>query len=418
MRNRYRARGQAFPFRVPAHLLPGPASLALVGLLVAGPVCASSLIAASSGPADGGTAGANIAEPLSPNGAQFANPAGLAGFTERAIGSGIGLAYGRGEVTADSPAGYHAENEVLVPFLNAFLVVPYGRWTFGLSSMGTSGARFDYGPRPAVGVNDGFFSESGMLGLPIGAAYRVSDTFWIGGEIIPLYGSSHLRYSREVSELPGTSTPFRFTVDGFGVQGMVGMTWKPDGDWAFGLGVRPPGRVWTGGDARLGSGKQDVRLEIEVPTEVSLGVTRALGTKWDASYAVRFSDTSVLATSYMRFEKTPSANMPFVSGARDEWRHAIGVQYEWSDTVTLLSGVAKANGIVGNKGVNPSSYDSKDWRLNTGVRWKGEAWMLDAAFGYIFKGSRRVSAEDALVFPGKYESKPAYILSVTITKKF
>ncbi|MFN2427894.1 MAG: OmpP1/FadL family transporter [Candidatus Binatia bacterium] len=376
------------------------------------------MIAPSAGPADGATAGSTIAEPLSPLGAQFSNPAGLAGFTDRAMGGGLGFAYGRGEVTADSPAGYHAENEVLVPFLNSFLVVPWGRWTFGIATMGTSGARFDYGARPALGVDDGFFSESGMLGLPIGAAYRVSDALWIGGQIIPLYGTTHLRYSREVSEFPGAPTPFRFTVSGLGVQGMVGMTWRHKEAWSVGFSVKPPGRVWTEGDTRLGTGKQDVNLEIEVPTEVALGVTRALGRDWKASYGVRFVDTSVLARSYLRFEDTPSANMPFLSGARDEWRHAIGVQYRWSDSLMLMSGVAKANGIVSNKGVSPSSYDSKDWRLNTGLRWKGEAWMLDAAFGYVFKGSRRVSAEDARVFPGKFESKPAYLLSFVITKNF
>ena len=359
-----------------------------------------------------------MAEPLCPLGAQFSNPAGLAGFTERAMGGGLGLAYGQGEVTAETPAGYHAENEVLVPFLETFMVVPYGRWTFGISSMGTSGARFDYGPRPALGVDDGFFSESGILALPVGAAYRISDTLWIGGEIILLYGSTHLRYSREVAEFPGAPTRFRFTVEGFGVQGMLGVTWKPDELWAFGLSVRPPGRIWADGDTPLGTGKQDVDLELEAPTEVGLGITRSLTTNWKASYALRFTDTSVLKTSYLRFEDTPSANMPYLPGARDEWRHAIGVQYKWSDSILLLGGVSKANGIVSSKGINPASYDSKDWRLNTGLRWKSGNWLVDSSFNYIFADTRNVSADDALVMPGEYESKPAYMLSVTITKKF
>jgi len=429
MRDDHGARGgrkQGPPLRcATVHLLPGlVACFASVGLSFFGPLLgtasASGLLAPAAGTPDNAVAGATIAEPLSPIGAMFANPAGLAGFPDRVMGTGIGLAYGEGEVSASEPAGYHASNEVLVPFLNTFILVPYGRWSFAIGTLGTSGARFDYDARPSVGVDDGFYSESGMLGLPIAVSYRVSDSLWLGAQIAVLYGSANLRYSREVAEFPGTTTPFRFTTSGFGLQGMLGVTWKPDEYWSFGLSAKPPGRVWTEGDTRLGpgNGKQDVELEIEAPAEVALGITRVLATDWKASYGVRFVDTSVLSKSTIRYSETPSANTAYLHGARDEWRHALGLEYGWSESVTVLGGVSKANGIVSSRGISPSSYDSKDWRLNTGLRWKGETWAIDGTFSYIFAGTRHVSAEDALVFPGKYESKPAYLLSVMVTKKF
>jgi len=402
-----------------AYLLPGLLlCLASLELFLSSPSAASGLLAPAAGSADAATAGSTIAEPLSPLGAQFGNPAGLAGFGQSQLGTSLGLAYGRGVVTADVPAGYHAENEVLVPFLESFLTIPWGRWTFSIATMGTSGARFDYGARPSLGVDDGFFSESSVLAVPIAAAYRVSDQWWLGAQITPLYGSTHLRYSRPVAELAGATVPFRFTVEGFGVQGMIGVTWKPDDAWAVGLSYKPPGRIWADGDTRLGSGKQDVDLELEAPQEVALGVTRAFLTDWKASYGVRFIDTSVLSSSTIRFSDTPSANTPYLTDARDEWRHALGLEYSWSERLTLLGGFSKANGIVGSKGTNPSSYDSRDLRLSTGVRWDGETWNIDGAFGYIFAGSRHVSADDAMVFPGKYDSKPSYLLSITLTKKF
>lgn len=382
---------------------------------------ASGLLTPSAGSADAALAGATIAEPLGPLGAMFSNPAGLARFTETEGGVGLGLAYGVGEVrgTIDgTPNAYHAENQVLVPFLQSFLVVPRGRWTFGLSTMATSGARFDYSARPAVGVDDGFFSESSVMGAPVGASYRVSDTLWLGAEIIALYGSTHLRFSREVPEFPGSATPFRFTVAGFGVQGMFGATWKPTDRWTFGLGFKPQGRIWASGDSALGGGKQDVDLELESPAEITAGITRALGDRWKVSYGLRFINTSVLETSYFRFEKTPSADMPFVSDAKDEWRHALGVEYAWSETLSLLGGVSYANGIVGDKGVNPATYDAEhDVRLDAGAMYRGETWTIASAFGFIAGETREISQGEALVFPGQYDSKPACLLTVTISKK-
>jgi long-subunit fatty acid transport protein len=427
MRSRRGARKRQFqglPLpRVTVHLLlPGLAFcfalVALVPLLLPHRALASGLLSAAAGSADAATGGSTIAEPLTPLGAQFANPAGLAGFERKQMGVGLGLAYGKGVVTADAPAGYQATNEVLVPFLETFLAVPRGRWTFGISSMGTSGARFDYGARPALGVADGFFSESGIFGVPIGAAYRLSDQWWIGAQIAPLYGSTHLRYSMEVAEFPGTPTRFRYTVSGFGVQGMLGVTWRPDGLWSLALSVKPPGRIWADGDTPLGAAKQDVNLELEAPTEVAFGVTRALLTKWRVSYGLRFIDTSALGTSFIRFEKTPSADTPFLPAARDEWRHAVGVEYAWSERLKLLGGFSKANAIVGRRGVSPSTYDTKDLRLSVGARWNGEGWILDGSFGYLFGGDRHIGAGEALVFPGKYDSKPAYLLLGTITRKF
>ncbi len=378
---------------------------------------ASSLVAPASGAADAATAGATTAEPLSPLGAQFSNPAGLAGFTERTMGTGLGLGYGRGEVTSEA-IGYNASNEVLVPFIDSFLIVPMDRWTFGIGTMGTSGARFDYGPRPKAGVDDGFFSETGVIGLPISAGYRAMDKLWLGAELIVLYGSTHLRYSQEVAEFPGEPTPFHYSVEGFGVQGMFGVTWKPTDSWSIGLAAKPPGRVWASGDSKLGSGKQDVDLELEIPAEVALGITRALFGRWRVSYSLRFTDTSVFETSWIRYQDTPSANQPFLGGAQDEWRHAIGIEYAWSERLELLGGFAKANSIVGRKGVSPMSYDCKDFRLNTGLHWTGDTWIFDGSFGYIFSGTRNISEDDAKIFPGKFDSKPAYLLSITVSKKF
>lgn len=371
------------------------------------------------GAADAGAGGSTVAEPLSALGAQFANPAGLARFEEREATQGLGVAYGRGVIRGSGPAaGYHAENEVLVFFPEFSLVVPRGRWTFAVSSIGTSGSRFDYGARPANGAPDVFFSESAIAGLPIGAALRVSDRLWVGAEIIPLFGQTHLRFSRPVAETGPDPLQFRFTVYGLGVQGMFGVRWKPDDRWTLGASYRPPGRLWAEGDTRFGSGKQDVELELEAPAEASFGVMRRLDSRWTVSYALRWVDASVLSSSWFRFERTPSADAPFLADARDEWRHSIGCQYRWSDALTLLGGFSQAGSIVGNRGVTPTAFDVEDYRLNAGLAWTRSVWGIDAAVGYKFAGDRRIPEADARVLPGEYRSDPAYVVGFTLRRRF
>jgi hypothetical protein len=78
----------------------------------------------------------------------------------------------------------------------------------------------------------------------------------------------------------------------------------------------------------------------------------------------------------------------------------------------------KANGIIGNHGTTPASFDSSDWRLTFGTRWKGDDWSIDGAFGYVFEGSRHIPASQAIAIPGEYDSKPAYLLSILLTRRF
>lgn len=393
------------------------ASVVILSARVAG---ATGLLVPTAGAADIAISGANIAEPRSPSAAQFANPAGLAAFTERAVLGGPGLVFARGEVMADNPPGYHKTNDMVVILPDLGVVYPIGRWTLGWSIHGSSGSRYDYGAEPSVGVNDGFFSENAILAGPLGAAYRVSDKLWLGAEIIPLYSMTHLKYTRPwVSELDTGPVPFRFKVSGPGVQALFGATWKPDDRWSFGFSFRPPGRIWTDGDMPLPSGgKQDVTLEIEAPSVVALGINRKLGERLTLSYGFRWTDASEFSDSHFRFEQTPSADGPYIYDAHDEWRHALGAEYALTDRWTLRGGTSRGSAIVGNKGVNPMSYDVEDFTFSSGAGYRRGRWTIDGALVFMVGAERDVPAADALVFPGTYKAEPALMMALTITRRF
>ncbi len=195
---------------------------------------------------------------------------------------------------------------------------------------------------------------------------------------------------------------FKYKLTGPGIQGMLGLRWEPWDGLALGLGVRTPGKVWMDGRMRLGDRHQDVDLELRMPTQVFAGVTKHFGNRVIASLAVRWSDTSSFGDSMVEFEVTDAADSPFVPRAKDEWMVSAGVEYHLNDMLTLRVGAGHANAIVGEKGVSPLLFDTKDTRVALGLGLNFDHWSLHFMVGHAFKGSRNIGDDEALIFPGRY----------------
>jgi long-chain fatty acid transport protein len=386
-----------------------------------GEAWASGLLTPAIGAGDVSLAGANVAEPLSPSGAQFANPAGIAGFETTTLTVGSGIAYGTGNVKASFPDGYDQTNRVaaMVPDIG-LAVRGHGKWSYSLGLHGTVGLRFDYDEQPEIGVDDGFFVEVSIFSAPLGLAYRASDRLWLGVELIPLFGYLRTSFTNpSISELGGAPAELRYKLTGPGIQAMAGLTWKPTDRWAIGLSARPPGVIWMEGSTVLpGMPRQDVDLELNVPAHVFAGVTRRMTERLKLSLSVRWIDSSSFGNSHIKFEATPSVNTPFITDAKDEWKYAIGAAYDWNDSLQLRAGVSHASHIVGERGVSPATFDADDTRVSVGFGIPGERWTLDGVVGYKLRDDRQISADEALLFPGRYRSSPAVIALFSLTRRY
>jgi long-subunit fatty acid transport protein len=156
------------------------------------------------------------------------------------------------------------------------------------------------------------------------------------------------------------------------------------------------------GDMKLGEDRQDVDLELEMPTQVFAGVTKHLGERVTVSLAGRWTDSSSLGDSMIEFEVTDAADAPFVPRAKDEWMISGGVEYACNDLLTLRLGVMHANAIVGDKGASPLVYDTRDTRLSAGFSLNFDSWSIDFMAGHGFRDSREIEADKALILPGRY----------------
>jgi len=370
--------------------------LLAAGLVLGQPCAASQLLAVAASAADTALSGATVAQPKTPTAALFANPAALALFDETTADGTAAIASARTEVDASLPPTYADDNSFLVVAPGFGLAVPTkGGWYWGLGGYGAVGNKFDFEADPAAGVNHGFFSEAGVFTAVGALAYRFNDRLSMGAAVTPLFGLLRMRFALQ-------GLPFRYTLTGPGIQGMFGVRWEPRAGLALGLGARTPGRVWMEGSMPLGPTRQDVDLELEMPAQVFAGITKRLGERTAVSVAARWSDTSSFGNSLIEFERTSQVSLPFVPGASDEWLVSVGVEYAWSDLLTLRAGGSHANGIVGTKGVSPLLFDGDDYRVGGGFGLNFDAWSVDFMAGHAFEATRRVAAREAVVFPGRY----------------
>lgn len=367
-------------------------------------VRASQLLAPAMGAADSATQGTRIADPHTPAAALFENPAGLTAFDSFTHGGDFGVAYGRGEVDASAPAGYDEANNVWSVIPDFGLSVPYRqRWRFALGTYGTTGSRFDYDADPSLGVPS-FFSETSVMAVPLGTAYRLSQQVSIGAEIQPMFGQ--LRTHFTVGGLP-----FRYKINGPGVQGLVGVAVRPTEQWAVGLSLRTPGMIWMGGSMPVPNvGRQRVHADVQMPLQVLGGATWRCAQRLTLSGSVRFTNSSTLGDSTIEYELTPQANSGFVPDANDEWKFAVAAEYALQEQTTLRLGTLWASHIVGSRGVSPLVFDGDDTRVSLGVGQQLGPWMLDVMAGYALPAERHISSNTALILPGDYSMQGAILM--------
>lgn len=369
----------------------------LIGLALQEPgaASASQLLAPAIGTPDSAMNGATVGTPMTPSAAAFSNPAGITAMDPGTMSFAIGVPVGHSSVDASIPRGYDTTSSFVGYAPDGGVI--YGnesglRW--GFAGFGSLGAVFDSDADPAVGVDHDFLSAQSILNVALMVAVPVSDRLSVGVALQGLYGQAKLRYFQNI--------PFTYTVRGPGVQAIAGLRYALTDRVAFGLSYRTPGMVWTTGDSPLAGGSQDVDLDLDMPAQVFAGVNTVLTDRLDAGVLVRWTDASSFGNSTFKFEKTPAANIPFILGATDEVRYALGFGYRLFDSLTVRVSVGYADAIVPDRWVSPLLMDSNEWKIGGGLSWAVKDWFVDFTVGESPENDRDISPSEAAVFPGNY----------------
>lgn len=391
--------------------LPARASLraffvaSLVAVAVGTRAEASQLLVPSVGAPDTGMSGATVASPMTPAAAAFSNPAGIMNLEPGSTSFSIGIPIGHSAVRASAPAGYRSDSDFVAfaPEGGAVFETEGGlRWGFAM--YGSLGAVFDSDADPSVGVDHDFLSEQGISNASLMVGWNAGERLSFGFALTAVYAETHLRYFQAI--------PWAYTTRGPGIQAIGGLRYRLTDKVALGLGVRTPGMVWARGDQRLPSGeKQDVDLDLNLPSQVFAGVNADVSDRLAVGLYGRWTDASTFGGSEYEFEKTPAGNLPFIRAATDEWRVGAGARYEATEAFAVSTGFGYADSIVPDSWVTPLLTDSNQWTISAGLSYVIRDWTVDFAFGHSFKGERDVSPAEATVFPGDYSmSGQIYIL--------
>jgi len=138
---------------------------------------------------------------------------------------------------------------------------------------------------------------------------------------------------------------------------------------------------------------------------------RHFGDRADVGLSFRWTDSSVFQSSKIKYA---GIEVPFVPDAHDEWRIALGGSYHLTAKMTLHAGTSYASRIVGNSGVSPLTFDGEDVKLSIGASYSFGALELHTMAGYAFQFSRNISADEALILPGRYTGAgPIVMLGTT-----
>jgi len=243
-----------------------------------------------------------------------------------------------------------------------------------------------------------------VIAFPLAVAHQISDQVSLGAEIQPMFGQ--LRTHFEIGGLP-----FRYKINGPGVQGMVGVAVRLNEQWAFGLSLRTPGMIWMGGSMPVPNvGRQRVHADVQMPMQVLVGATWRCQKRLTLSGSVRFTNSSTLGDSTIKYELTPQANIGFLPDANDEWKFGLAAEYALQERTTLRFGVSWASHIVGSRGVSPLVFDGDDTKIGFGVGQRLGGWMLDVMVGYALPAERHIPASTALVLPGDYSMQGGLVV--------
>ncbi|MHC4132180.1 MAG: OmpP1/FadL family transporter [Planctomycetota bacterium] len=287
-------------------------------------------------------------------------------------------------------------------------------WKFGLSVYSTSGAALDYDDEWAGRflVQDvTIFTATIAPSL----AYRINDELSVAGTFGAVYGD--IEYDLFIPGVGGLPGPTTATLDG--------------DDWQYGYGfstlyeisetTRVGALYWSevefefSGDLDVtGVGGVGSDLDLPLAQFVRGGVYHQLDEKWALVGTVAWEDWSTMDNILISTDGGGGASLS--RNWSDTFHYAGGVHYRPKDKWLIRAGVGYDTNPVDSTDRTPDMPIDRQVRYATGVQYEySETLTLGASFEYIDLGSAKINRP---LFKGEYEDNDMYVAGVFANWKF
>ncbi|CAH0534071.1 47 kDa outer membrane protein [Vibrio stylophorae] len=253
-------------------------------------------------------------------------------------------------------------------------------------------------------------------------AYQLTPELSIGGGLRLVHGEGSVgaKTPSNVTVAPGVTIPKGLPLkymsgDDLAFGWQLGAAWQLNQNNRIGVSYRSEVDLNLEGNAQIFNKKQmkvvhaPGSLELTLPATAEIASYHQLTDKWAMHASFNWTDWS-------SFEKL-EADIPTMGGAvpvkneywEDNYRFAIGTTYQYSQALTLRSGIAYDTSAVSDANRTLSIPETDRTWLSLGLGYQATPQLtIDAAFTYIIAKDAKVSEPRAVGDDGEKEGSQLY----------
>ena len=403
--------------------------------------------------------GASVGQPDTALEAMQANPAGLSTVKNPQLQFGLGSAMAKGKFSnaantdakIDESFSVWPEAAVAFPLGSTpvtlgFAFVPDaalgGEWNY-VDAPGGIGGTTSYGFQEHR-------SEITALRTAFAASVEITESLSFGAGVGLVYNQNQLHAPYVFQNYPGLQgfkTLLDLKTDGFGVNGTLGLVYRPCEKISLGLSYQTSTRVNSAGDANgnagvqlanmgLGGAQPDFHYDAEVdnvfPQMASLGfswqvtdrVRALLQVDW-INWADSFDELEIRLNNGSNNDINGVLGTPNIYDAvplrwEDQFVYRAGVEFQATDTVVLRAGYTYGNSPVPDSTLTPMTAAIMEHKLSAGAGWKNERYFVDIAYQYSLPSSQNVGTSGLQA--GEYSNSrtevQVHAIAVTVGMNF
>lgn len=350
----------------------------------------------------------------------FWNPAGMARIDTRQIAIAGSVVDSNFEFTAGpgttgpSPAlstGGNGSNAGAGTFLpNAFMVLPFGRFAFGLGVSATFGSMTEY-DATWRGRFQAVDTEIRALNLNPSLSYRVNEHWSVGFGVN--LTEFEAKFGRAVALGPATEGSAQLKGNDRAIGYNAGVLWEVTPETRLGLSYRSETQFELGGSQVVTTGGATiqnipVRAELAMPAFVNLSGVHALNDRWSILGDAMWTQWSEIQNIDIRSAATgASTGAPLQYQFRDTWRFSGAVNYRLDEKWLFRVGAAwDQTPVRGSLERTASLPDSDRMWLSLGARWDiAPAHRLDFAYAHVFFQESQINrTSNGMTLQGDYRA--------------